>query len=105
MSRTHYPECRVEVEGGLDREPFDCEDAEVWIESESILISYFDEEGMVVMEGRPGDESGWTLSARSRPWRAFLKPMSEAPGSFAGEIDVEGEITTWRIRLGEPDEA
>ena len=97
--RVHYVECQVEVEESGDREAFECDDAEVWIEDESILISYFDHEGIVVLEGRPDDDSGWTLSARSRPWRAFLKPMSEASGSFVGEIGEQGEVATWRLRL------
>jgi len=105
MSRIHYPECRVEVAGAEEREPFECDDAEVWIEGESILISYFDNEGIVVLEGRTDDESGWALSARSRPRRAFLKPMPEASGSFAGEIDEQGEVAIWRLRLGRPDGA
>ena len=103
MSRVHYPECRVEVEGGGAREPFACDDADVWVEGESILISYFDDDGMVVLEGRPDADAGWTISARSRPRQAFLKPMSEDPGSFVGEIDEQGEVSIWRLRLGEPD--
>ncbi len=105
MSRVHYPDCRVEVERSETRETFECDDADVWIEDESILISYFDDEGMVILEGRPDDEAGWRLSARSRPRQAFLKPMAEDPCSFTGEIDEQGEVTIWRLRLGEPDGA
>lgn len=105
MSRIHYPECRVEVDGNAEIEPFECEDAEVWIEGGSILISYFDDDGIVVLEGRPDEDSGWTLSARSRPRQAFLRPMSESPGSFAGEIDEQGEVAAWRLHLGAPDAA
>ncbi|MBJ22830.1 MAG: hypothetical protein GY910_04420 [bacterium] len=106
MSRVHYPGSRVEVkaEAGGALEPFECDDAEVWIEGRSILISYFDGEGMVVLDGGPGEGPGWILFARSRPWRAFLNPMSEAPGHFVGEIDELGEVATWRLCLGEPDE-
>lgn len=100
MSRVHHDDCRVEVEALGDQAPFECDDAEVWIEGDSILISYFDDEGMVVLEGRPDDASGWTLAGRSRPRRAFLRPMAEAPGSFAGEIDEHGEVAVWRLELG-----
>ena len=102
--RVHYAECQVEVEESGAREAFECDDAEVWIENDAILISYFDHEGIVVLEGQPDDNSGWTLSARSRPWRAFLKPMSEASGNFAGEIGEQGEVATWRLRLGKPSD-
>ena len=103
MARAHHADCRVEVEAWTSREAFDCDDAEVWIEEDSILVSYFDDEGMVVLEGRPEAPDGWRLTARSRPWRAFLRPIGEAPGSFAGEIDEQGEVVAWRIRLG-PEE-
>ena len=103
MSRVYYPDCEIEVGGFADREPFACDDAEVWIEGDSILISYFDEDGIVVLEGRPDDQSGWKLAARSRPRRAFLRPMSEDPGCFTGTLDEQGEVTAWRLRLGEPE--
>jgi hypothetical protein len=103
MSRLHYPECRVEVAESETREAFECDDAEVWIEEKSILISYFDDEGIVVLEGRPDEASGWTLSARSRPRQAFLKPMTDSPGSYIGEINEQGEVAGWRLRLGLPD--
>ena len=108
MTRVHHPACEIEVEAWGDREAFVCDDAEVWIEGDSILISYFDDEGIVVLEGRPDDELGWMLSARSRPRQAFLRPMDESPGAsigrpetdFVGEINEQGEIAIWRLRLG-----
>ena len=105
MSRVYYTDCEVDVGGFGEREPFECDDAEVWIEGDSILISYFDEEGIVVLEGRPDDGSGWKLAARSRPRRAFLRPMSEDPGCFAGTLDEQGEVASWRLRLGDPEQA
>ena len=111
MSRIHYTECLIAVEATADRGSFECDDAEVWIEEESIRISYFDDDGIVVLEGSPEKATdtseatfgAWTLSARSRPWRAFLRPMDEAPGTYTGEIDEHGEIAVWRLRLGEPE--
>jgi hypothetical protein len=108
MSRVHHPECRVEVEAWGDREAFECDDAEVWIEGELMLISYFDDEGIVVLEGHPDSESGWTLSARSRPRQAILRPMDESSSDlsgnwvseFTGEISEQGEAAVWRLRLG-----
>ena len=108
MTRVHHPTCVVEVEAWGDREAFACDDAEVWIEGESILICYFDDEGIVVLEGRPDDAHGWTIAARSRPRQAFLRPMDESPGApverpatdFVGEINEQGETAIWRLRLG-----
>ena len=102
MSRIHHPACHVEVEAWATREAFACVDAEVWIEPDSMLISYFDDDGMVVLQGQPEASGGWQLVARSRPWRAFLRPIGDSPGSFAGEIDEQGEVVAWRVRLG-PD--
>ena len=98
------PDCAVEVERWSRHDPFECDDAEVWIEGDSILISYFDEDGIVVFEGHPDEEGGWALIARSRPRRAFLKPMPEAIGHFVGEFDEQGEVAVWRLRLGRPAE-
>lgn len=102
MSRVHHPACRVAVEAWGGREAFDCDDAEVWIDGDAILVSYFDDEGIVVLEGRREGTDGWRLTARSRPRRAFLRPMDEAPGSFVGEIDEQGEVAGWRLSLGPP---
>ena len=102
MSRVHYPECRVTVAASDEREAFECDDAEVWIEGDLILVSYFDDEGIVVLEGRPRPEGGYTLSARSRPRRAFLAPVDEYPGSYAGEIEEHGETSPWSLVFGEP---
>jgi hypothetical protein len=104
MSRVHYPDSAIQIEGWSHHGAFECDDAEVWIEGDLILISYFDDDGIVVLEGHPDEEGGWALSARSRPRRAFLKPMSEAIGHFAGELDEQGEVAVWRLRLGEPAE-
>lgn len=107
MSRVHHPECDVEVEGCEEIDAFECDDAEVWLEDEAILISYFDDDGIVVLEGWPetrdeaaGATPGWRLSARSRPRRAFLRPMAEAPGTYVGEIEQHGATSAWRLRLG-----
>ena len=105
MTRVHHPDSTVEVEAWGDHERFECDDAEVWLDAETILVSYFDEEGVVVLEGRLDEEGGWRLSARSRPRRASLRPIADTPGVFEGEIDEQGEIAAWRLRLGvsEPD--
>jgi hypothetical protein len=98
--RIHYVDCSVEVEAWGDCEAFACDDAEARIEGDVILISYFDEQGIVVLEGRSGERGGWTFMARSRPRRAFLAPMGDSPDTLVGEIDEQGEVTGWQLRLG-----
>jgi hypothetical protein len=100
--RTLYVDCRVEVDGWGDEEAFACDDAEVRIEAETIVISYFDEVGIVVLEGSPRAQGGWQLMARSRPRRAFLEPMGDSSSEFVGEIDERGELAGWRLQLGRP---
>jgi len=102
MKRVFYPDCRVEVASWGDHDAFVCDDAEVWIEGESILVSYFDEEGIVVLEGRSDRAEGWTLGARSRPRRATLAPVEDEERSYAGSIDEQGESGEWLLRLGAP---
>ncbi|MFK7896758.1 MAG: hypothetical protein AB8G23_13030 [Myxococcota bacterium] len=99
MSRIHLDDGCIEVEALGDAEAFSCDDAEVWIEDGLILISYFDEEGIVVLEGRAEDDGGWALMARSRPRRAFLRPLPEKTGCFVGEIEEQGETCAWRVTL------
>ena len=102
MTRIHHPDSYVEVEAWAEHERFSCDDAEVWIDEETILVSYFDDEGVVVLEGWREDDLGWRLSARSRPRRASLRPIADTPGVLEGEIDEQGQIARWRLRLGGP---
>jgi len=103
--RIYHPESRIAIEPSESMaasEVFECEDAEVWIEGESILISYFDDEGIVVLEGRGDEIGGWTLTGRSRPRRGRLEPARESPGEFSGELEEHGEKGRWSLRLGAP---
>ena len=105
MSRIHYPQCEVEVAalGEDGAAAFSCDDAEAWVEGDLILISYFDDEGIVVLEGSSDGDLGWELMARSRQRRAFLRPLPEKAGCFVGEIDEQGETAAWRVSLGAPE--
>ena len=100
--RVHHPVCAVSVAAFGETEAFACDDAEVWIDGDQILVSYFDDDGIVVLEGWPRDEGGWEFSARSRPRRAFLAPMADSPHILEGEIDEHGDVAVWRLTLGEP---
>jgi hypothetical protein len=118
MKRLFFANCRVEIAPWGDHEAFDCDDAEVWIEGDSILVSYFDEDGIVVLEGNSDHAGGWTLGARSRPRRARLLPLDSGgegvgdPGadgraggvsrSYRGSIVEQGESGRWTLHLGVP---
>ena len=102
MTRQYFPDCCVEVAAWADYDDFACDDAEAWIEDESILISYFDDEGIVVLEGISDREDGWILTARSRPRKATLRPVVGESRSFVGSIDEQGESSNWKLRLGPP---
>ena len=100
--RVHHPACAVSVAAFGETEAFECDDGEVWIDGDQILVSYFDDDGIVVLEGWPREEGGWEFSARSRPRRAFLAPMADSSHILEGEIDECGEVAVWRLTLGEP---
>ncbi len=108
MSRRYFADCRIRVAAWCGREEFSCDDAEVWTEDESILVSYFDEDGIVVLEGVSDHLNGWILTARSRPWRATLSPEASQPSGagessimrFAGSISEHDESGCWSLCLG-----
>jgi hypothetical protein len=103
MKRLYFPDCRVEVAAWAEYDAFVCDDAETWIEDESILVSYFDDEGIVVLEGISDRNDGWVLAARSRPRRATLLPVEGNDRSYVGSIDEQGESASWTLRLGTPE--
>ena len=114
MTRSFYPACEVAVEAFADAAAFACEDAEVWIEGDVMLVSYFDDEGPVVFEGRAApDRSGWQLGARSRPWQASLAadppgPARRAPSVptlFRGVIETPEGRASWSLKLIPADSA
>ena len=129
MNRRFYPDSIVTVDALGDVEAFTCDDAEVWMEDDVILVSYFDQDGIVVLEGVIDSEpsgsaetSGapicttYSLTARSRPRRATLRevtPEAGAPNAdrasrmdareYRGRIEEQGESASWSLRLGALD--
>ena len=107
MSRRFFPDSCVEVDPIGDQDAFSCEDAEVWMEGAAILVSYFDDDGIVVLEGIREEGSEYALTARSRPRRATLLPVAESDGvpeaaarSFAGTVSEGTETARWKLVLG-----
>lgn len=102
MTRVFYPECRIEIGAWGGHDALVCEDAEAWVEEERILVCYFDDDGIVVLEGSSDRSGGWTLAARSRPRQATLAPAEDRTGSYAGRFEEQGESVVWTLCLGEP---
>jgi hypothetical protein len=88
--------CRAEV-GFDDGSPvFTDDDVDVEIEDGRILLTYFDERGAVVFQGREESPGRYALSARSRPRKAELaKSGAVLEGSWR-EGDETGSL---RIEL------
>ena len=106
MKRRSFPDSRVDIESFGDQDAFSCDDAEVWMEGDAILVSYFDDEGIVVLEGILEQGSSYRLMARSRPRSATLSPVSDRAGSesgpaqYAGLLSEQGETASWTLTLG-----
>lgn len=109
MTRRFFPDSCVEVDSIGDQDAFSCDDAEVWMEGHAILVSYFDEDGIVVLEGLSENGSDYTLMARSRPRSATLARVSGEgvggdaavfPEEYVGSISEQGETAHWKLTLG-----
>ena len=89
--------CRVELLSN-DAPRFACDDCEVRLDETALVVSYFDDEGPVVLAA-PNDGSGrFDLVARSRPRKATLT-HDEAAGVLEGDWSEGGVAGTWRIVL------
>ena len=91
-----YLACRAEV-GFDDGSPvFTDDDVDVEIEDGRMLLTYFDDQGAVVFQGREEAPGRYELIARSRPRRAqLLHTGSVLEGSWQ-EGDSTGSL---RIEL------
>ena len=89
--------CRVTV-GFCDGRPaFEDDDADLHLGDGELLLSYWDERGVVVLIGPESEPGCFELVARSRPRRCTLR--REDPRAFSGSW-VEGEERgTLRVEL------
>ncbi len=88
--------CRAVV-GFDDGSPvFTDEDVDVTIEDGRILLTYFDDQGPVVFEGREEAPGHYELTARSRPRKAQLLRTGDLLDGSWQEDDSTG---TLRIEL------
>lgn len=95
-----YLACRARVSFDDGSPEFTDEDANVEIEDGRILITYFDERGAVVFQGREESPGRYALVARSRPRRAeLLHREGVLEGSWT-EGDLGGSL---RVDLARED--
>jgi len=94
-----WSDCRVEVVSALPGEPpVTCDEGEVRLEGEELLVTYFDDRGPVVLAGR-GDGGGhFALTGRSRPRTASLHRAGEAR-ELVGSWEEGGERGYWSVVL------
>ncbi len=91
-----YLACRAEV-GFDDGSPvFIDDDVDVEIEDGRMLLTYFDDEGAVVFEGREQAPGHYVLTARSRPRKAQLLRTEDVLEGSWREGDSTGSL---RIEL------
>ncbi len=80
--------CRVTIDYGDARGVVEDEDADLQVEGDRLLLSYWDERGVVVLIGAESAPGRWELHARSRPRRCSL--AREGARTFTGSW-VEGD--------------
>ncbi len=95
-----YSGCRVVVTYDDGREPFEDDDCDVSLDGDRLLVTYWDDRGVVVLAGK---EQGATYDvvARSRPSKATLTRHGDVFQGTWQERDDSGGL---RIELGTPDD-
>jgi hypothetical protein len=84
-----------------DREVFEDDDCEVALEDGQILVTYWDERGPVVLQGKQQGDV-FEVVARSRPSNATLTRRGDI---FEGRWEELGDTGGLRIELSEPEES
>lgn len=97
--------CRVTVEYDDGRPAHEDDDSDLQLGEGRLLLSYWDEQGVVVWVGSESEPGRYDLSARSRPRQGTLR--REGPRSFAGswrEGEASGRLRV-EIRGASPERA
>jgi hypothetical protein len=94
--------CRV-VAAFDDSRP-DCEDddAELQLDEGALLLTYWDDEGVVVLVGAERAPGEYDWRARSRPRRGTLRRVDAR--TFTGVWEQGGECGTLRIEWSDSEE-
>ena len=85
-----WESCTTRVEFDDGSPPFEDDDSEVRIEEGRILICYWDDQGVVIFDGREEQPGHFVCSARSRPRKAELS-MEPDGRTLRGTFE-EGEL-------------
>lgn len=89
--------CRVVVGYDDGRPPTEDPDSDLQLGDGELLLTYWDEQGVVVLAGAEADSGRFELAARSRPRRATLR--REDARTFTGSW-VQGEdCGTLRVEI------
>lgn len=96
----HFP-CRVVA--AFDDERPDCEDddADLQLGDGALLLTYWDDDGVVVLAGAEIEPGAFDWMARSRPRRGTLRRVDAR--TFTGVWEQGGDCGTLRVEL--PDDA
>ena len=90
-----HGECRVVVTFDDGSPPQEDDEGDVYLDASQLLVSYWDEEGPVVLVGSRCGENRFELLARSRPRKATLERVGRVlegrwtEGDDAGGLRVE----------------
>jgi hypothetical protein len=98
----HYTACRVLVGFDDGRPAQEDDDADLQLGDGELLLSYWDDEGIVVLVGDEREPGEYELLARSRPRRGTLR--RDDAHTFTGEWEQGDECGTVRVELPADDE-
>ncbi len=90
--------CRVEVVPEAGASPFDDDDCDVRLEGDQLVVTYWDEDGVVVFDGNRDADGKFDLWCRSRPRRAELR-FCEENRVLEGSWSERENRGSWRIEL------
>lgn len=92
-----FEDCRIEVKySGDDAPDFDSDDCELTLDSGTIAVVYFDNEGAVIFAGHETTPGCFELVCRSRPRVASLERRGDTLEGSWEEPEARG---SWRILL------
>jgi hypothetical protein len=92
--------CRVEVVPETGESSFDDDDCDVRLEGDRLVVTYWDDDGVVVFDGSRDADGVFDLWCRSRPRRAELR-FSPETRALAGSWTQEENRGTMRIVLSD----
>ena len=99
----HFSGCRVVVGFDDGRSDHEDDDADLQLGDGELLLSYWDDEGAVVLVGAEAEPGHFELLARSRPLRCALRRADAR--TLTGSWSQGEECGTLRVELPAEDAA